>query len=359
MPQLEVLRLRPDLLKEASASFSFFDCPVAISDTGPGLLVPRDGDRQDALSDWGAASPMFNLQRAGLGRKALSNAGLAMLLAATVVVGACRPQAPAPSEVVPGGPAEAVTQLVGDLRRNDLVSYARHAIPPTLHARMESAWSEGRTVWPLTELPLDDRLQGFISALAAPGAEKRLSSVYDRQFAGQSRELRSAAATLGLFGVQYVRGEGDYSDDERAHYAQLLTALSQWGQQAPLGDAGRAHKSIPQLVSAARLTGLSGEQAFRRAGMERSLRRLGPFFARFKKVLEGYGLDLDEALDGVQAVVEEQAGDRARVRLNYTMAGQAIEARVDVERREGRWYLSDILRHAEAEAAARTDTASR
>ena len=82
------------------------------------------------------------------------------------------------------------------------------------------------------------------------------------------------------------------------------------------------------------------------------MRRLGPFFARFKQVLEGYGLDLDEALDGVQAVVEEQTGDRARVRLNYTMAGQAIEARVDVERREGRWYLSDILRHAEAEAAA-------
>ena len=191
---------------------------------------------------------------------------------------------------------------------------------------METAWSEGRTVWPLTELPLDDRLQGFVSALAAPDAEKRLASVYDRQFAGQSRELRAAAATLGLFGVQYVRGEGDYSDDERAHYAQLLTALSQWGQQAPLGDAGRARKSIPQLVSAARLTGLAGDQAFRRAGMERSLHRLGPFFARFKRVLEGYGLDLDEALDGVQVVVEEQTGDRARVRLNYTIAGQAIEA---------------------------------
>ncbi|MDR7133094.1 hypothetical protein J2X06_000278 [Lysobacter niastensis] len=302
---------------------------------------------------------MFNLQRAGLGPRALSHAGLAMLLAATVVLGACRREAPAPPEVVPGGPAEAVTQLVGDLRRNDLVSYARHAIPPTLHVRMETAWGEGRTVWPLTELPLDDRLQGFIAALAAPDAEKRLASVYDRQFAGQSRELHSAAATLGLFGVQYVRREGDYSDDERAHYAQLLTALSQWGQQAPLGDAARARKSIPQLVNAARLTGLAGADAFRRAGMERSLRRLGPFFARFKQVMEGYGLDLDEALDGVQVVVEEQTSDRARVRLNYTMAGQAIEARVDVERREGRWYLSDILRHAQAEAAASTDTASR
>ncbi len=305
------------------------------------------------FSDWGAASPMFNLQRAGLGRRVPGIAGVA-LLSALLLLGACRrEQAPAP-EVVPAGPAEAVMQLVGDLRRDDLDGYARHAVPPALHTRLETAWSEGRTLWPLTELPLDDRLQGFINALAAPGAEKQLASTFDRQFSGQSRELRSAAATLGLFGVQYVQREGDYSDDERKHYSQLLTALSRWGQQAPLGDAARARKAIPQLVSAARLTGLAGEQGFRRAGMDRTLQRLGPFFHRFKQVLEGYGLDLDASLEGVKATGEALTGDRARVRLDYTLAGQPIEAHVELERREGRWYLSDILRHAETEAAAKS-----
>jgi hypothetical protein len=301
---------------------------------------------------------MFNFQRAGLGRKALNNAGLAMLLATSVVSTACRREPPAPPEVVPGGPVEAVMQLVGDLHRDDLVAYTRHAVPPDLHRRLEAAWSEGRTVWPLTDLPLDDRLQGFIDALAAPDAEKQLSSVYDRQFAGQSGELRSAAATLGLFGVQYVRREGDYSNDERDHYAQLLTALSRWGQRAPLGDTRRARKAIPQLVSAARLTGLAGEGGFRRAGMDKSLQRLGPFFTRFKQVLVSYGLDLDATFDGAQAVLEKDSGDRARVRLHYALAGQAIEARMDLERREGRWYLSDVLRHAEVEAGSVVATAS-
>jgi hypothetical protein len=54
------------------------------------------------------------------------------------------------------------------------------------------------------------------------------------------------------------------------------------------------------------------------------LGRSSPASSRY---LEGYGLDLDEALAGVQAVVEEQTGDRARIRLNYTVAGQPIEAR--------------------------------
>ena len=92
-----------------------------------------------------------------------------------------RPNRPRPS-----------AQLVDDLRRNDLAAYARHAVPPALHARMERAWREGRTIWPLTELPLDDRLPGFITVLSAPGAEKSLLAAYGRQFAGAD-----ARAALG------------------------------------------------------------------------------------------------------------------------------------------------------------------
>ncbi|MFC3550754.1 hypothetical protein ACFOLC_06945 [Lysobacter cavernae] len=281
----------------------------------------------------------------------------ALLLAAVAVAGGCGRDAAPVAETAPAQPTQAVTQLVADLRANDLAGYARHAVPPALHARLETAWREGRTRWPLTELPLDDRLPGFITALAAPGADKQLLTTYNRQFAGAHGELRSAAATLSLFATQYLRSEGDYSDDERAHYVQLVAAMSRWGQQAPLGDAQRARKAIPQLVTAARLTGLAGPDRFREAGMQRSLERLGPFFGRFKQVLAGYGLNLDAAFDSVQATLIEQTGDHARVRLHYTLAGQAIEAQLQVERRDGRWYLRDILRHAEAEAAATSDAA--
>lgn len=257
-------------------------------------------------------------------------------------------------------PAQAVARLVDDLRGNDLAGYARHAVPPALHARLQTAWAEERTHWPLTELPLDDRLPGFITTLAAPGAEKALLAAYNRQFAGAHGELRSAVATLGLFATQYVRSEGDYSDDERDHHVQLIAAMSQWGQRAPLGDPQHARVAIAQLVSAARLTGLAGSTSakntaasstFAQAGMDRSLRRLGPFFGRFKQVLVGYGLDFDVALASAQITLAEQTGDQARVRVRYTLAGQPIDARVRVERHDGQWYLTDVLRHAQAEAA--------
>lgn len=275
------------------------------------------------------------------------------LLVAFAVVGGCRREAAAPPAAqVPRGPTGAVVRLVHDLRHDDLAGYARHAVPPALHAQLDAAWRAGRSRWPLTELPLHARLPGMLATLATPGAEKALLSTYQRQFAGADGELRSAAATISLFAVQYLQSEGDYSDEERDHYIQLVGALSQWGKRAPLADPRLAKAAIPKLVSAARLTGLAAEGSYERLGMDRSLRRLGPFFARFKQVLRDYGLDLNATLDSVRVDLAEQTGDTARVRLRYTVAGHDIDAHVRTQRIDGHWYLADAVRHAQLQAAS-------
>jgi hypothetical protein len=275
------------------------------------------------------------------------------LLAVSVLAGGCERVASPRTPPKPVLPAQAVQQLVDDLRRDDLAAYARHAVPADLHARLEAAWQEGRTLWPLTELPLDNKFQGFLTALAEPRSEQKLLAAYRRQFAGANTEIRTAAKTLGLFTAQYVAKEAAYSDTERDHYRQLIVALAAWGQRAPLGDAQRARQVIPQMTLAARSTGLGSSDGLRRAGMERSLKRLSPFFVRLERVLaQQYGLDFDAALRDMRVTLAEQTGDQARVRLQYTLAGQPIDAFVLVERRAGRWYLSDLLRRAEAEASA-------
>lgn len=248
-------------------------------------------------------------------------------------------------------PAQAVLLLTRHLHRNDLEAFARDAVPPALHARLELAWKQGRTRWPLDELPFDERLPRLLGALAAPGSERRLQQVFDRQFSGAHAELKAAASALGLFGVQYVRHEGDFSTAERAHYSQFIRALSRWGASAPLGDPQRARVAIRRLAAAARATGLATEADFAAAGMARGLRRLGPFLVTLKQVLRGYGLDLDASLGGLQARLERRNGDTATVRMRYTLGGSPIDAVVAVERIDGRWYLSDYLRHAEAAVA--------
>jgi hypothetical protein len=80
--------------------------------------------------------------------------------------------------------------------------------------------------------------------------------------------------------------------------------------------------------------------------MDDSLARIGAFSLEARAVLAGYGLDLDAALGSVEAGLQVQQGDRATVRLRYVLAGSEIDTVVDVERIDGRWYLSDFLRHA-------------
>jgi len=259
-------------------------------------------------------------------------------------------QAPTATAAADATPAQVVRQLTAHLRHNDFEAFARDAVPPELHAQLDVAWREGRTRWPLDELPFGSRLPGMLDSLAEPGSETRLLRIFDRQFAGATSELRSAASALGVFGTQYISNEGDYSEDERQHYAQLIAATAQWAMRAPLADRERAVAAIPKLAAAARRTGLTSKAAFRNAGIDGGLRRMGPFAATFKQVLASYGLRVDADLATLEATLQQQTGDTAEVRMRYRFAGQPIDTVVSMERIDGRWYLSDFLRHARAAA---------
>ncbi len=244
-------------------------------------------------------------------------------------------------------PAAAVRQLVGHLQRDDLVGFARAAVPPADYAVFEQAWREDRSRWPLSELPLEKQLVPMLATLAKPGSEQRLRRDFDRQFARQDRDLREAARSLGLFGVQYVQNEPRYSAIQRQHYTQVLTALSAWAQEAPLSDPALARNTIQKLAAAARKTGFTRADQMREAGMEESLRRLSPFFAEAKATFTRYGLPLETTLAHLRTGLVKQQGDRATVRIHYPLGDTEIDSQVSLVRRDGHWYLSDYLDEAQ------------
>ncbi|MDR6993181.1 hypothetical protein [Luteimonas sp. 3794] len=248
-------------------------------------------------------------------------------------------------------PVEAVTLLTAHLRAGDLAAFAQDAATPDLQPELDAAWRAGRTRWPLDELPLSAQLPSVLAALNAPQAERVLLQTFNRQFAGAEREMRSAAVGLGGFAIQYLEQGGDFSEDERAHYTQLIAAASEWATAAPLADRGRARDTIAALVAAAKEGGLASDAALGAAGMHEGLTRLSPLFNAGKRRLAAYGLDLDQTFDSVEATLESQTGDTARVRMRYLLAGRPVDAVIAVERHEGRWYLSDFLTHARQAAA--------
>lgn len=275
---------------------------------------------------------------------------LSLCAVAVLATGCRRSQEPLPGAATE--PAAAVRQLVQHLHDNDLAGYARAAVPPAQYAELETAWARGHSRWPLDELPLHDKLPALLATLSAADAETRLQRAFKAQIAGQTASVRQAAHSLGLFGEQYISHQGDYSADERAHYVQLVKALSAWAQAAPLSDPKLAGSTIATLTAAARATGLDSDAALQDAGMAGSLQRLGPFARAAKQVLAGYGLSLDDSIAQLRTGLVSQQGDYATVHVQYPLAGREIDLQVALERRQGRWYLARTLAEVDAVLAA-------
>lgn len=276
---------------------------------------------------------------------------LSLSLCGVVVLAGCKGDAIDPAAPA-SEPVAALQQLARHVADDDLVAYARASVPPDQYARLEAAWAAGHSRWPLTELPLDGQLLPLLANLSQPDAPQRLQRSFKAQIAGQATGVRQAAHSMGLFGVQYLRNQADYSEEERAHYVQLVEVLSRWAAAAPLTDKQRATTTITLLTATASTTGLSTDAQLQAAGMEQSLRKLGPFLKAVKTALASYGLPLDTSLREVRGELVSQDGDTAVVHIQYPLASETIDAQVHMTRRQGHWYLTRVLEDTDALLAA-------
>ena len=270
---------------------------------------------------------------------------------------ACRP-APTPAAKDASGlrnvaaerPVDAIYVLRDRLLARDGAGFARVALPPALHAQVETAWRDGRSLWPLEELPLDGDIPRMLAALQEPDAARELTASFQRHLAGADGDIDQAVRTLVVFGSSYIQTDPDYTPDEREHVAQAMTALGNWALAAPLSDPKRARHLFAALAAAANHTGIDGRRAdadFARLGMTASLGRLSRFFSTLTAQLRlQYGLDFDDSLRSVQATLQQQTGDSARLRLQYRIGGASVDAIVPVIRIDGHWYLADYVARA-------------
>jgi hypothetical protein len=278
-------------------------------------------------------------------------------LCGALLLAAC--QRPPPSAPSAGAsctqattPEAAVTLVVDALRNDALETIPCRAVPPALQYRLELAWREDRSRWPIAELPLSSKLSAVLAALNGPAAETKLRLAFDHQFAGQTTELQSAARGLGLFAVRYIQKESTYQPDQRAHYANLIVALSDWSSHAPLGDRSLGHQAVTLLVAGANASSIHDDAGLHNAGMRGSLRGLSPLYRNAKQALALYGLSLDDVLSSVLVSPKDQSGDHARVHVHYLVHGEPVDSDIAVERRDGHWYLSGMLADAEQALAA-------
>ncbi|MBZ0086600.1 MAG: hypothetical protein K8F33_00635 [Thermomonas sp.] len=247
-------------------------------------------------------------------------------------------------------PVDAIYVLRDRLLARDGAGFARVALPPALHAQVEAAWRDGRSRWPLEELPLDSDIPRMLAALQEPDAARSLTASFQRHIAGADGDIDQAVRTLVVFGSSYIETDPDYTPEEREHVDQAMTALGDWALAAPLSDPKHAQHLFAALAAAATHTGIDGRRAhadLARLGMTTSLSRLSRFYSTLLAQLRlQYGLDFDASLRSVNASLQQQTGDSARLRLQYRLGTASIDAIVPVVRIDGHWYLADYVARA-------------
>lgn len=280
--------------------------------------------------------------------------GLAAML--LLAMAACRESGNDPAKPA-AEPVAAVQAMAQRLAEDDLLGYARLSVPPGQYQRLQQAWAEGHSQWPVTELPLGDQLLPMLAALRQPDASAQLQRSFDRQLAGQASAVRQAAQSMGNFGVQYLRHQKGYTPSQQTHYIALVETLAGWAQGAPISDRARARSSIAALVEAAAKVGFHDEDGLRAAGMEGSLQQLAAFLHTVKAVLASYGLGVDDALRSLRGELLSVEGDNALVRMQYELGGRTLTLQLPLSRREGHWYLTRTL--ADTDALLRKADAAR
>jgi len=203
--------------------------------------------------------------------------GWYLSLCAATLLGGCGPKHTDDFKGLNGPvsePAAAIHRLAEHLRNDDLAAYAKAAVPARQYAQLEQAWEQGYSRWPLTELPLSEHLPDLLASLAAENASAQLKTAFRTQLAGEAEGLRSTAQFIGLWARLYLRQHEAYTPTERAHYQQIITALSDWIQVAPLTDPWRANTVIARLTAAARSSALDSDEALQKTGMSLSFSRL-------------------------------------------------------------------------------------
>jgi len=282
---------------------------------------------------------------------------VALLLLACLTLAGCRREV-----VAPGDPVAAVKGLAAAIRDNDLVRYSRLSMPPKLHERMEARWHANLA---LAEPPTAEQERDYsrwMSRLTSADAEKKLYLGFDRRLRKLEGEINSQwplmKATGGIFINGLIQANDELSPSQKGHAKEVGTALLGWTTPALLVDRARARKAIGVVASTARSLDLDTLQQTRALEMIPALEKGGQVLKGLKQIGRIYGLDLDSSLAGVEARVLAVEGEVATMEVGYPLLGHTVKFKLDLIRRDGRWYSADAVRSAEAELA-RPPAASR
>ncbi|SEN49271.1 hypothetical protein SAMN02800694_3598 [Luteibacter sp. UNCMF331Sha3.1] len=278
-----------------------------------------------------------------------------VLVLAMLLVAACNRQKDAPGTPGGGSPEDATRESLALLRDGKFDLFWRHALPPADFATLRADWprrnaSEG----PLTG---DDRakFEAGVKRLTEPDAEKKLFADlrptlvrFDRDYKDQMPLISGIGQSMALTAIEQAK---DLTLSQKRQLREAVNIVGPWTQTVAWGDQAKAKTAIATVVDTARKANLSTADALHGMTFEQSMATWSTAWLGLKRLLDVYGLSVDQTFDSISIDTLEKSGGSAHVKITYTLLGKPIQTDATLVMLDGRWYDSDLLQRVRDEHA--------
>ena len=276
--------------------------------------------------------------------KFLARVSLLAMLA--FVVAGCNRDSGSDTAGAKAGPQQTVQRSIELTRSGDIAGLIEHMLPPAEFARVKAEWNDRKN----DEEPSEEQRQKFAEMMAKLTAPDAVDTIYAeiepdiRQFDAQYQKQMPTIVSMGrgyLRGLVQQSQELTASEKEQAN--SVIEALAQWVEKTRFTDPERVRKALAIISETARQLDLKTLDQARALDFDQSAPKMQIAFDGLKKVLEVYDFSIDQTLDSVNTELVSNEGDKASVKISYTLLGTPLETRSEMVRIDNRWFAQDTI----------------
>lgn len=278
---------------------------------------------------------------------------LAVALAATLALSACKDKeaqveqgATAAIAATAESPHAAIEAVAQSLRAGNLKAILEATVPPARMVQVRGEWLEEMKSKPITD---EDRTKFAeqMDKLTAADAEEKMWAELEPTFNEKKAEVQMQMPMMIGFGrgmlASTIEQNAELSAQQKAQSVAALDAFVGWAQNANFMDADLAKKSIGIVCATARELDVKTLDALHALDFDQALAKGDIAFTGLKKLLDVYGLSMNQTFESVKAETVTQKGDDAKVKVNFNLLGKPLDYEADMVHYEGRWYGKEIL----------------
>lgn len=266
-------------------------------------------------------------------------------IAAALMLAGCGGEGEQGPGAAPGAqdlaPHEAVEQSVAALRGNDIKRFLELSLPAAKYEDMKAQWAAKKEepIKPEEEQEYEATMQRFTES----GAEEKLMSELRPQLEQLKPQMPMFVGMFQGIVQSSIAQSEDMSDTQREQAQSALTAMAGWAQRTDLASPELAQQAISAACETARELDLPTLESVRALSFDEMLGKAGTLFAGFKEILAVYDLNVDNALDSVDAETVSQSGDTATVRTSFQFLGTDQTVDSELVKVDGRWVSKEAM----------------